>query len=70
VTERSCWETRTRPAASAPNSVLTASVSTIAGVDAEFVMSGDYTLEVAGEHVPAEPFLKPLYDPPGLRLKA
>ena len=41
-----------------------------AGVDAEFVMSGDYTLEVAGEHVPAEPFLKPLYDPAGLRLKA
>jgi sarcosine dehydrogenase len=34
------------------------------------VMSGDYTLEVAGEHVPAEPFLKPLYDPAGLRLKA
>jgi hypothetical protein len=32
------------------------------------VMSGDYTLEVAGEHVPAEPFLKPLYA--GLRLKA
>lgn len=41
-----------------------------AGVDAEFVMSGDYMLEVAGEHVPAEPFLKPLYDPAGLRLKA
>ena len=41
-----------------------------AGVDAEFVMSGDYTLEVAGEHVPVEPFLKPLYDPAGLRLKA
>ena len=41
-----------------------------AGVDAEFVMSGDYTLEVAGEHVPAEPFLKPLYDPAGLRVRA
>jgi sarcosine dehydrogenase len=41
-----------------------------AGVDAEFVMSGDYTLEVAGEHVPVEPFLKPLYDPAGLRVRA
>ena len=41
-----------------------------AGVDAEFVMSGDYALEVAGERVPAQPFLKPLYDPKGLRVRA
>ena len=40
------------------------------GVDADFVMSGDYTLEVAGERVPAEPFLKPLYDPEGRRVRA
>ncbi len=41
-----------------------------AGVDADFVMSGDYALEVAGERIPAEPFLKPLYDPAGLRVRA
>jgi sarcosine dehydrogenase len=41
-----------------------------AGVDADFVMAGDYMLEVAGERVPAEPFLKPLYDPAGLRVRA
>jgi 4-methylaminobutanoate oxidase (formaldehyde-forming) len=41
-----------------------------AGVDSEFVMSGDYTLEVAGERVPARPFLKPPYDPEGLRVRA
>ena len=41
-----------------------------AGVDADFVMSGDYALEVAGERVAAEPFLKPLYDPAGLRVRA
>jgi 4-methylaminobutanoate oxidase (formaldehyde-forming) len=40
------------------------------GVDTEFVMSGDYMLEVAGERVPARPFLKPPYDPEGLRFKA
>ena len=41
-----------------------------AGVHSEFVMSGDYTLEVAGERVPARPFLKPPYDPEGLRVRA
>jgi sarcosine dehydrogenase len=41
-----------------------------AGVDADFVMAGDYMLEVAGERVPAEPFLKPPYDPAGLRVRA
>ena len=41
-----------------------------AGVDAEFVMSGDYALDVAGERVPATPFLTPPYDPKGLRVRA
>jgi sarcosine dehydrogenase len=41
-----------------------------AGVDADFVMAGDYMLEVAGERVPAEPFLKPPYDPAELRVRA
>ena len=40
------------------------------GVDADYVMSGDYELEVATERVPAEPFLKPLYDPDMNRIKA
>ena len=41
---------------SAMSAIRTASMPTI-------VMSGDYELEVATERVPAEPFLKPLYDP-------
>ncbi len=41
-----------------------------AGVDADFVMSGDYTLEVAGERVPAKAFLEPPYDPAGTRVRA
>jgi 4-methylaminobutanoate oxidase (formaldehyde-forming) len=40
------------------------------GVDAGYVMSGDYELEVAGERVAAKPFLKPLYDPEMTRIKA
>ena len=40
------------------------------GVDADYVMSGDYELEVATERVPAKPFLKPLYDPDMRRIKA
>jgi len=40
-----------------------------AGVDADFVMSGDYTLEVAGERAPAKPSLEPPYDPEGRRLR-
>ena len=40
------------------------------GVDADFVMSGRYELEVATERVPADVFLKPLYDPEMQRIKA
>ena len=40
------------------------------GVDADYVMSGDYELEVATERVPAKPFLQPLYDPKMARVKA
>ena len=40
------------------------------GVDADFVMSGEYTLEVAGERIPAEPFLEPPYYPSSLRVGA
>jgi sarcosine dehydrogenase len=39
------------------------------GVDADYVMSGDYELEVATERVPAKPFLRPLYDPEMKRVK-
>jgi 4-methylaminobutanoate oxidase (formaldehyde-forming) len=39
------------------------------GVDAEYVLSGSYELEVATERVPAQPFLKPLYDPELKRVK-
>jgi 4-methylaminobutanoate oxidase (formaldehyde-forming) len=40
------------------------------GVDADYVMSGDYQLEVATERVSAKPFLKPPYDPEMKRIKA
>nr|HML44878.1 glycine cleavage T C-terminal barrel domain-containing protein [Hyphomicrobium zavarzinii] len=40
------------------------------GVDAEFVLSGTYELEVATERVPAEVTLGPLYDPENARIKA
>ena len=40
------------------------------GVDADYVLAGSYELEVAGERVPATPFLKPLYDPGMARVKA
>ena len=40
-----------------------------AGVDADYVMSGKYELEVATERVAAEPFLRPLYDPDMARIK-
>ena len=40
------------------------------GVDSDFVMSGRYELEVATERVPADVFLKPLYDPDMQRIKA
>jgi 4-methylaminobutanoate oxidase (formaldehyde-forming) len=39
------------------------------GVDADYVMSGAYELEVPTERVPAQPFLKPLYDPQMKRVK-
>ena len=35
----------------------------------DYVMSGEYELEVATERVPAKPFLKPLYDPDMKRIK-
>jgi 4-methylaminobutanoate oxidase (formaldehyde-forming) len=41
-----------------------------AGVTGDFVMAGDYQLEVATELVPARVFLKPLYDPAMARVKA
>jgi 4-methylaminobutanoate oxidase (formaldehyde-forming) len=40
------------------------------GVNAAYVMSGSYELDVAGEVVPATPFLKALYDPAMARIKA
>ena len=39
------------------------------GVDAAFVRSGRYELEVASERVSAAVHLEPLYDPKGLRVK-
>jgi 4-methylaminobutanoate oxidase (formaldehyde-forming) len=38
-----------------------------AGVDRDFVLSGDYELEVAGDRVPAQVFLDPIHDPDGTR---
>ncbi len=40
------------------------------GVDAEFVLSGNYELEVATERVPATVALEPLYDPANERIRA
>jgi sarcosine dehydrogenase len=40
------------------------------GVDADFVLSGDYELEVANERVPAHVSLSPFYDPENTRIKA
>jgi 4-methylaminobutanoate oxidase (formaldehyde-forming) len=40
------------------------------GVDAEFVLSGSYELEVATERVPATVSLSPFYDPENARIKA
>jgi 4-methylaminobutanoate oxidase (formaldehyde-forming) len=45
-------------------------VRNAAGVDADYVMSGEYELEVATERVPATPFMRPLYDPEMKRVKA
>ncbi|SLN60681.1 4-methylaminobutanoate oxidase (formaldehyde-forming) [Roseovarius albus] len=40
------------------------------GVDADYVLSGDYELEVATERVKAEVHMRPLYDPKMERVKA
>jgi sarcosine dehydrogenase len=41
-----------------------------AGVDADYVLSGAYQLDVAGVRVPASVFLKPPFDPSMARIKA
>jgi 4-methylaminobutanoate oxidase (formaldehyde-forming) len=41
-----------------------------AGVDSATVLAGRYELEVATERVPAEVFLRPLYDPDMARVRA
>ncbi|MEJ1160910.1 GcvT family protein [Prosthecomicrobium sp. N25] len=41
-----------------------------AGVDRDFVLSGAYELEVAGDRVPATVFLDPPWDPSGARIRA
>ena len=40
------------------------------GVTEDYVMAGDYELEVATERVPVRPHLTPLYDPAMRRIKA
>jgi 4-methylaminobutanoate oxidase (formaldehyde-forming) len=40
------------------------------GVDADYVLSGSYELEIATERVPAQVFLTPPYDPTMSRIKA
>ena len=40
------------------------------GVDRDYVLSGTYELEIAGKRVPAIPFLEPLYDPEGSKIRA
>jgi 4-methylaminobutanoate oxidase (formaldehyde-forming) len=44
-------------------------VRDVDGVDADYVMSGQYQLEVATERVIAKPFLRPHYDPDMKRIK-
>lgn len=39
------------------------------GVDADYVLSGQYELDVAGIRVAATPSLSPLYDPRGMRVR-
>ena len=39
------------------------------GVDAAFVNAGSYEIEVAGERLPAEASLRPLYDPRSERVR-
>lgn len=38
-------------------------------VTADWVLSGDYDIEVAGDRIPAEPFLRPVYDPENARVR-
>jgi 4-methylaminobutanoate oxidase (formaldehyde-forming) len=38
-------------------------------VDREYVLSGKYEIEIAGERVPARVSLEPWYDPKGARVK-
>ena len=40
------------------------------GLDRDFVMSGDYELEVATKRIPCMVHMKPLYDPSMSRIKA
>ena len=39
------------------------------GVSRDYVLTGDYELEVATKRVPAEVTLVPLYDPKSVRIK-
>ncbi len=45
-------------------------VRNASGVDANYLLSGDYELEVAGERVPARASLTPFYDPSGARVRS
>jgi 4-methylaminobutanoate oxidase (formaldehyde-forming) len=36
----------------------------------DFILSGSYEIEVAGNRIPAKPSLQALYDPQGLRVRA
>ena len=45
-------------------------VNNPAGCTAEFVLSGNYEIEVARERFPAKAYLKPVYDPKSERIKA
>ena len=38
--------------------------------DAEYIDSGSYEVEVAGERIPARVSIQPFYDPKSLRVKA
>ena len=40
------------------------------GVDADFVVSGRFEIEIAGRKVPAKASLSPMYDPRNLRIRA
>lgn len=40
------------------------------GVDLDYVLSGTYELDVAGQRVPCTPHLVPLYDPTGSRVRS